>query len=254
MLSAYALAELKDRCLISFYEMLQQDFKPDKSTFLCILNVCASLMTLDVGRIVHFLTVEASVEQTIDISNAIMNMYNKCGCINDSQQVLRSMHACDTVSWNTMIAGFAQSGYGFEALQLLHEMEELGANMDYVTLVELLYACSHAGILDVGILLLFMLENEHGVRAGLDHCTGLLDLFGRTGRLDEAFNFVDRIPFQPSGTTWKSLLSGCRIHNDLRRAHTAAEFVVDLEPHCDAAYLLLYNTSAIAIYDDIIWQ
>ncbi|KAH7365498.1 hypothetical protein KP509_18G031300 [Ceratopteris richardii] len=91
--------------------------------------------------------VEASVEQTIEISSVIM--YNKCGCINDSQQVLKSMHACDTVSWNTTIADLVQSGYGFQALQLLHEMEDLGASMDYVTLVELLYACSHAGILDV---------------------------------------------------------------------------------------------------------
>lgn len=243
-ISGYALMGFDEQSLKYFYTMIQQKVMPNNSSFLCILNVCARLGILDQGRLIHSVLSETTMDLTVDLANAIVDMYGKCGCVADALQVFKSSQERDCVSWNTIVAGLAQSGSASHMLGLVLEMEEHGAEMSYITFLEMLYACSHAGLLDIGIFVLIKMGREHGVVVGQDHHAALIDLLGRAGKLDVAFFAVHSLPFQPSLATWRSLLSACRLHNDLRKARKAAEFLVGLEPLCDAAYLLLYNASA----------
>ena len=69
------------------------------------------------------------------MGNALLAMYCKCGSIDEAYNVFEDISEKDTVSWNTMIAGYARHGFGKEALKIFESMKMAGIRPDDVTLV-----------------------------------------------------------------------------------------------------------------------
>lgn len=82
--------------------------------------------------------------------NSLVSMYTKCGNILVANTLFRKMSSRNVVSWNAMIAGYAQNGYDNEALMLFSQMEVENIKPDPVTVVSVLSACAHLGALQKG--------------------------------------------------------------------------------------------------------
>uniref|UniRef100_K4A066 DYW domain-containing protein n=1 Tax=Setaria italica TaxID=4555 RepID=K4A066_SETIT len=171
-------------------------------------------------------------------------MYFKCGNMEEAHNAFEEMEERDVVSWNTMIAGYARHGFGKEALEFFDTMRKTSTKPDDITLVGVLAACSHSGLVEKGISYFYSMHHNFGVTAKPEHYTCMIDLLGRAGRLDEAVNLMKDMPFEPDSTMWGALLGASRIHRNSELGRSAAEKIFELEPENAGMYVLLSNIYA----------
>ncbi|KAK6125656.1 hypothetical protein DH2020_040605 [Rehmannia glutinosa] len=82
-----------------------------------------------------------------------------------------------------------------------------------VTFIGVLTACSHAGLVEQGKHFFETMESSYGVNPHVDHYNCMVDLLGRTGRLDEALDLIQSMPMEPNAGIWGALLGACQIYS-----------------------------------------
>jgi pentatricopeptide repeat protein len=125
-------------------------------------------------------------------------------------------------------------------------MCQQGVKINDVTFVCLLSACSHAGLADEGLHYFDSMGSVYCISATLENYACIVDLLGRAGRLLEAEDFVNTMPFEPNVDVWKTLLGACKIHGHVQMGERIAKRVVDLDPADAASYVLLSKIYAAA--------
>lgn len=176
--------------------------------------------------------------------NALIEMYVKCGCIDQAWQLFDQMSGRDVISWSTMIAGLANNGKACEAFKLFQDMQRAKIAPDVITFLGLLSACSHAGLWKEGLHYFDFMREEYKIEPGIEHYGCLVDLLGRAGHLDQALDKIQQMPMKPDSKIWGSLLSSCRTFCNLEIALIAMEQLQDLEPDDAGNYVLLSNIYA----------
>ncbi|KAL5752174.1 hypothetical protein ACOSP7_022350 [Xanthoceras sorbifolium] len=223
---------------------------PTHYTFGNLLNACANLADLQLGRqahthvLKHGFRFQSGEEPDIFVGNSLIDMYMKCGSVEDGCRVFETMVERDWVSWNAMIVGYAQNGYGTEALGLFKKMLVSGEKPDHVTMIGVLCACSHAGLVAEGRHYFVSMSKEHGLIALKDHYTCMVDLLGRAGCLDEAKDLIEAMPMQPDAVIWGSLLAACKVHRNINLGEYVAEKLLEIDPTNSGPYVLLSNMYA----------
>jgi pentatricopeptide repeat protein len=183
-------------------------------------------------------------DQDLILNNALLDMYCKCGSLEDANAVFVRMVEKDVISWSTMIAGLAQNGYSKEALKLFESMKVLGIKPNYVTIVGVLFACSHAGLVEEGLYYFHSMKELFGIDPGREHYGCMIDLLGRAGRLSEAVDLINEMECEPDAVTWRALLNACRVHRNVDVAIHAAKQILRLDPQDAGTYVLLSNIYA----------
>ncbi|KAL5545621.1 hypothetical protein UlMin_005308 [Ulmus minor] len=245
LIAGFAQEWLVDVCLEIFQRMRNSALRPNDFTFTSLLSACTGSGALGHGRSVHSLTIEMGFHSYVHISNALISLYCKCGAVEDALFVFRALDGKDTVSWNSMIAGYAQHGLVLKAIDLFEEMKKQNTKADAITFLGVLSSCRHAGLVKQGWFY-FNLMIEQGVEPELDHYSCVVDLLGRAGLLEEARDVVLKMPIPPNAVIWGSLLSSSRLHGRVWLGIEAAESRLLLEPSCAATYLQLANLYASA--------
>eukprot|EP01018_Ginkgo_biloba_P024036 Gb_18979 [translate_table: standard] len=252
MIAGYAQNGYFDEALKLFHQMQKTDVKPNSDTFASVLPACANLAALEQGKEIHEDIIKNGYMSDVFVGNALVDMYVKCGSIQDACNVFEKMPRRDVISWTAMILGYAMQGCGKEALQLFQQMQESGTNPDHVTFVGVLSACCHAGLVDDGWQYFDCMSQSYHVTPIMEHYCCMVDLLGRAGRLDEAQEFINKMPIKPDAAVWGSLLRACRSHTNVELGAHVAERIFELEPKNSAPYVLLSNIYAAAgKWDDI---
>jgi pentatricopeptide repeat protein len=180
------------------------------------------------------------------VANCLVDMYSKSGDIDAARVVFDNMKQRNAVSWTSLLTGYGMHGHGEEALQVFDEMRRAGWEPDGVTLVVVLYACSHTGMIERGMNYFNGMSEEFGIVPGVEHYACMVDLLGRAGCLYEALKLVEGMPMEPNPIVWVALLSACRIHQNVPLAEYAANRLSELELENDGTYTLLSNIYANA--------
>eukprot|EP01018_Ginkgo_biloba_P009805 Gb_15643 [translate_table: standard] len=246
MVAGYTQNGYFSEALKLFRRMQLTGVKPDSVTFASILPACANLAALEHGKQVHEDIIRNGCQCDIFVCNALVDMYAKCASIKDAYTVFIKMPGRDVVSWNAIIVGYAIHGCGKEALQLFEQMQHSGTKPNQVTFVGVLSACCHAGIVDDGLKYFYSLSQDYCITPEMEHYCCMVDLLGRAGRLDEALNFINKMPIKPSAAVWASMLGACRVHNNIVLGEYIAECLLDSSPQNAAHYVLLSNIYAAA--------
>eukprot|EP01018_Ginkgo_biloba_P002599 Gb_38503 [translate_table: standard] len=252
MIAGYAQNGHFVEALKLFRQMQQADVNPDSKTFGSVLSVCANLVALEQGMEIHEDIIRSGFESDLSVANALLDMYGKCGSVEKAREVFDKMQQWNAISWTTMIAGYAMHGCAKEALKFFDQMQYSGMNPDRVTLVCVLSACCHAGLVDEGRHYFDCMNQYYQITPSMEHYGCMVDLLGRAGRLDEAEDFINNMPIKPDATVWRSLLGACRKHNNIELGERVAERLFELNPKNAAPYVLLSNIYASAgRWDDI---
>ncbi|KAK7398811.1 hypothetical protein VNO78_09984 [Psophocarpus tetragonolobus] len=244
IIAGYAQNSHYEEALNMFVEMKRDGEISNRSTFSCALSTCADIAALDLGKQVHGQVVKAGFETGCFVGNALLGMYFKCGSTDEANDVFEGIEKKDVVSWNTMIAGYARHGFGRQALVLFESMKKAGVKPDEITMVGVLSACSHSGLIDKGTEYFYSMTGDYNVTPTSKHYTCMVDLLGRAGRLEEAENLMRNMPFEPGAASWGALLGASRIHGNTELGEKAAEMVFKMEPHNSGMYVLLSNLYA----------
>ncbi|KAH8510156.1 hypothetical protein H0E87_007905 [Populus deltoides] len=231
-----------DEALRLFKRMKRAGFLAQQTTLTSVLRACTGLALLELGRQVHVHVLK--YDQDLILNNALLDMYCKCGSLEDANAVFVRMVEKDVISWSTMIAGLAQNGYSKEALKLFESMKVLGIKPNYVTIVGVLFACSHAGLVEEGLYYFHSMKELFGIDPGREHYGCMIDLLGRAGRLSEAVDLINEMECEPDAVTWRALLNACRVHRNVDVAIHAAKQILRLDPQDAGTYVLLSNIYA----------
>eukprot|EP01018_Ginkgo_biloba_P001708 Gb_40749 [translate_table: standard] len=246
MIAGYTQNGHGEEALNLFRQMQLAGVKPNSKTFTSVLPACAHLASLEQGKVIHEEIIISGFQSDIFVGSALVDMYAKCGNLENACTVFNKMHQQDAVLWNAMIAGYAMHGHGKEALKLFEQMKHSGTNPDRVTLVGILSACCHAGLVDEGLQYFNCMREYYHIKLTMEHYGCMVDLLGRAGLLDEAKDFISKMPIKPDATVWGCLLGACRIHHNIVLAENVAEQIFELDPENASPYVLLSNIYAAA--------
>jgi pentatricopeptide repeat protein len=251
MIAGYAQTGNGEEALKLFVLMLWKGMKPNQSTFTIVLSACANLATLKQGKQIQAQVIKTGFENDAFVGNSLIRMYGKCGS-EDAFQVFDKMPERDVVSWNAMLAGYAQQGLGKEAFQLFEQMKKTGTIPNEITFVSVLSACSHVGLVDEGWHCFETMSRGYHITPGLGHYACMVDLLGHSGLLNQAKDFINKMPVEPDAVVWGALLGACRIHTNVDLGKCAAEHLFELEPQNAGNYVLLSNIYVVAgRWDDV---
>jgi len=217
------------KALELFRQMQQEGVQPDPITFLWVLNACASVVALEEGRCTHEQIIQSGWNSAVFVGNWLVDMYAKCGSMEDAKRVFDKMPLQDVVSWNSILGGFAMNGHGKEALTYFEQMCEEGVQPDDITFVCLLSACSHSGLVHEGMCFYASMKEVYMISPTVEHYTCMVDLLGRADHLQEAENMIKSMPCKPHFATCMALIGACRIHGNLEMGECVAKQVIELE-------------------------
>eukprot|EP01018_Ginkgo_biloba_P025844 Gb_04234 [translate_table: standard] len=246
MIAGYTQNRHSGQALNLFSQMQRAGVKSDEVTFASVLTACASLAALQQGKQVHSLVIRTGFESSVFVGSALVDVYCKSGSADDAREMFDKMPERNVVSWNAMMAGYAQNGLGKAAIQLFEQMLRVDIKPTHITFIAVLSACSHAGLLEEGQRYFDSMHRDHCITPNAEHYACMIDLLGRAGLLDEAENLMNRAPFEPNACMWGALLGACRIHANLELGKRAAECLFELEPQSSGPYVLLSNIYAAA--------
>ncbi|CAJ2643700.1 unnamed protein product [Trifolium pratense] len=346
MIRSYVNNYLYNDALFVFRDMVNGGFRPDNYTYPCVLKACSCSENLSFGLQIHGDLLKVRMDLNLFVGNGLIAMYGKCGCLVEARRVFDEMLCRDVVSWNSMVAGYAQNKRFDDALEICREMEDLGqkpdggtiaslmpavANTlsenvlcvekifvnlewknliswnvmirvylknsmptkavdlvfdrmkfrdvaswtslisaygmtgkgcnavalftemlnsgqipDSIAFVAILSACSHSGLLDEGKIYFKQMTNDYRITPRIEHFACMVDLLGRAGRVDEAYNFIKEMPIEPNERVWGTLLSACRVYSNMDIGLLAADSLLQLAPEQSGYYVLLSNIYAKA--------
>ncbi|XP_043690941.1 pentatricopeptide repeat-containing protein At5g27110 [Telopea speciosissima] len=245
MISGYVMVGNYFEALRIFYDMKIAGVRPDPITFTSVLPACSQLAALEQGREIHNYIIENEFELNEVVMGALLDMYAKCGAVDEACQVFDQLPVRDFVSWTSMITAYGSHGQAVEALELFHKMLQSNAKPDRVTFLAVLSACSHAGLVDEGCFYFDQMTTDYGIKPMLEHYSCLIDLLGRAGRLREAYRILQNTPTVRGDVGLLStLFSACNMHKDLNLGEEIASFLIEKVPDDPSTYIVLSNMYA----------
>ncbi|KAJ0972699.1 hypothetical protein J5N97_020658 [Dioscorea zingiberensis] len=251
MISGYVHNSRPNAALELFRRMLDSGVEPDVVALVNTLSAIADLGFPDEGRRIHAYIRGRNIKLSSgNIGSALIDMYFKCGLVNNAYNVFKRLCAGDgsgarrTGNWNSMISGLAMHGFGQEAIEIFDEMERNEVKPDGITFLGLLNACSHRGLVEEGKHYFTLMLQKYKLKPSIQHYGCLIDLFGRAGRFEAMQKVIDEMPMKPDATAWKSILSACVKHHYVTMGKQAAMKVIELAPDDSSCYVLLSNLYA----------
>lgn len=245
MLSGYTYMDKSEEASFLFQEMLLSGVEPNYVTIASILPLCARVANLQHGKEFHcYITRRKVFEDCLLLWNSLVSMYARSGKLVAAKRIFDLMQKRDEVTYTSLIAGYGMQGEGHIAIKLFEEMISLQIKPDHLTMVAVLSACSHSGLVIEGQLWFEKMQSFYGLVPRLEHFSCMVDLYGRAGLLNKAKEIITRMSYNPTAAMWGTLLGACRIHGNTDIGEWAAEKLLELRPDHSGYYVLIANMYA----------
>ncbi|OAY67246.1 Pentatricopeptide repeat-containing protein, chloroplastic [Ananas comosus] len=234
------------RALEMMTQMHNEGIEMDGFSLACFLSSTAGLTAIECGKQLHCSSMKLGLNNKVSVSNSLLDMYGKCGCIKEARSIFMEIEEPNVVSWNSLISGLASNGLISQALSAFEDMRLAKIKPDSITILVVMYACSHGGLVDVGIEHFNSMREIYGLPPQRDHYACLLDLLGRAGRLEEAAFAMESMPFEPDVGMYKTILASCKLYGNLVLGECMAKKALETNPTDPSIYVLLAS-----MYDDV---
>ncbi|GKC31618.1 pentatricopeptide repeat-containing protein [Tanacetum coccineum] len=253
MVSGYAQNGFYMEALELFREMqMEGDVTPNYVSLMSVLPAISGLGALEIGKWVHFFAVRNGIKIDPMLGSALIDMYSKCGSIEEALQLFESLSQKNVITWNSIITGLAIHGRAKDALDHFTKMQESGISPNDVTYISVLTACSHAGLLYKGMSIFDQMFQTDGLKPRIEHYGCMVDLLGRAGQLQEAENLLLKMPGEPDDVVLKALLGACKKHGNIEIGERVAKRLLEIDPQDGAPYVALSNMYAsLANWDGV---
>jgi pentatricopeptide repeat protein len=236
----------QEEALQFFCDMRRAGVTPDRATFSIVVKASSSLAMIGLGRQLHSYLIRSGHMSSVFSGSALLDMYGKCGCLDEALQTFDEMPERNSISWNAVISAYAHYGQAKNAIKMFEGMLRYGHTPDSVTFLSVLSACSHNGLAEECMEYFEMMEHEYGISPWKEHYSCVIDTLGRVGRFDKVQKMLSEMPFGDDPIIWSSVLHSCRIHGNQDLARVAAEKLFSIGPTDATPYVILSNIYAKA--------
>ncbi|KAJ1296240.1 hypothetical protein BS78_01G284700 [Paspalum vaginatum] len=245
LINGYCRNRESRKALNLFRELQSQSclLEPNEVTLVSVIPAITDTGAMDLGRWVHEFARRKGFYRRANVATALIDMYAKCGNVDEARRVFNQLKPNEVTCWNAIINGLAVNGHPREALGLFEQMRRNSISPNSVTMIGVLSACSHGGLVDEGRWWFHEMEML-GIRKKVEHYGCMVDLLGRCGYLGEAMDLISKMPFGPNGIILSSLLFACACHSDVDMAESVMKRAVEVEPRNNGNYIIMRNIYA----------
>ncbi|PNT75831.1 pentatricopeptide repeat-containing protein At4g21065-like [Brachypodium distachyon] len=216
LIRAYARDGPHEVAIQLYRGMVDYGVEPDNFTYPLALKACAALLDLETGREVHERVLGTHWGEDMFVCAGLVDMYAKCGCVDDARAVFDRIRVRDSVVWNSMIAAYGQNGRPMEALSLCRDMAANGVGPTIATLVSTISAAADAAALPRGREL-----HGFGWRRGFDRQdklkTSLVDMYAKSGWVQVARVLFEQL-MKRELVSWNAMICGYGMHGHFDEA------------------------------------
>ncbi|XP_052151945.1 pentatricopeptide repeat-containing protein At2g13600-like [Oryza glaberrima] len=252
MISGYVQNDQSSEALKLFAVMCRLSIECSASTFPALLHACATIGTIEQGKMVHALLCKTPFESNGYVGTALVDMYSKCGCVSDARAAFSCIMSPNVASWTSLINGLAQNGHWMEAIVQFARMLKNNVKPNEITFLGLLMASARAGLVNKGMRFFHSMES-YGVVPTVEHYTCAVDLLGRARRVREAEKFISKMPIPADGVVWGALLTACWYTMDLEMGEKVAEKLFYMDTKHISAYVAMSNIYAkLGKWEDVV--
>lgn len=244
MAAGYVQNELYEEALALFRKAQGIGLRQDQFFMSSLVCACARLAAMIEGNQVNALLSKSGFCSNIFVASSLIDMYAKCGGIEEAYKVFRDVEERNVVLWNAMISGLSRHARSLEVMILFEKMQQMGLSPNDVTFVSVLSACGHMGLVEKGQKYFDLMIKEHHLSPNVLHYSCMVDTLSRAGQTFKAYDLMSNMAFNATASMWGSLLASCRTHGNLELAEVAARNLFEIEPHNAGNYLLLSNMYA----------
>ncbi|KAK6146159.1 hypothetical protein DH2020_020028 [Rehmannia glutinosa] len=217
MISGYAQIDQYDKALSLFQEMRQARITPDVSTLLSVLSACAHVGQIENGDWIRSWIEEHGHSSNIQLVNAMIDMYAKCGDLHMARYLFDGMPEKDLVSWNVMIGGYTHMSKYKDALEVFHVMQLNNVEPNDVTFLNVIPACANLGALDLGKWIHIYIEKHYQDFPNETLWTSLINMYAKCGNIEAAKHIFYNMQTK-SLASWNAMISGLAMHGEANRA------------------------------------
>ncbi|XP_073103781.1 pentatricopeptide repeat-containing protein At4g32450, mitochondrial isoform X2 [Elaeis guineensis] len=201
----------------------------DLHRYLQLIQACGEARSLEEARIVHDHIARTVVHVEVGVHNKILDMYTKCGSMVDAYQLFENMPQRNLTSWDTMIMGLSNNGLGEDAIDLFGEFKQKGLRPDGQMFVTIFAACGILGAVNEGMLHFESMQKDFGISPGMEHYVSIVSMLGSAGYLEEALEFIEQMPVEPSVDVWETLMNLCRVNGNVELGNRCFEVIEQLD-------------------------
>jgi len=206
MITAYVQHGHGDKALQMFPTMVAEGFRPNEFTVCSVLKACAEEKALRFGKQLHGAVVKKQYKYDIHVGSALVTMYTRCGEVFDAQAVFDKMPRRNTITWTSMISGYAQSGFGEEAVLLFRKMKMRRVFVNNLTIVGLLSACGSMKSIYLGKELHAQII-KNCMEDNLQIGSTLVWFYSKCGEHTYAARILEAMPDRDA-VAWTAMISG----------------------------------------------
>ncbi|XP_024517448.1 pentatricopeptide repeat-containing protein At1g50270 [Selaginella moellendorffii] len=198
---------LPDRAVELYRGAIARGVEPDCYTLSTILGACRDLET---GQEIHRVAAARACDRDAVVGTALVAMYGRCKRIDEAKRAFDRIQGKNVVSWNAILAAYAEAGLDAGVLELLDSIDVVP---DVLVFSKALAACASLGDLAVGRrlhdwIVAQELESETTVE------NGLISMYARCGSWGRAKAvFARRARDDP--VSWNAIISAAARFNQL---------------------------------------
>ncbi|KAM7499202.1 hypothetical protein LguiA_023616 [Lonicera macranthoides] len=249
LITGYSQNDRHEDALVLFPPMLRLGLMPNHFTFSSLLKASAAAPSDRDGRQIHGFSLKYGYDWNVYVGSALLDMYARCGRMDEAQFIFDGLHSKNEVSWNALIAGHARKGEGENALSLFCKMQREDFRPTHFTYSSVFTACASSGALEQGKWI-----HAHMIKSGLKLIAfignTLLDMYGKSGSIDDAKKVFDRL-LKRDIVSWNSMLTACAQHG--RGKETVERFEemlgIGIEPNAVTFLCVLTACSHAGLLD-----
>ncbi|KAJ4967986.1 hypothetical protein NE237_014687 [Protea cynaroides] len=206
LIIAYSRSYSAAEVLNLYQQMIVEGIRPDSSTFTVSLKACANLQDLKKGEEILSQATDFGYKDDVFVGSSALNLYAKCGKMDEALRIFNGMPKKDLVSWTTMITGFSQIGRPVEAIDIYRKMRMEEIEGDSIVMVGLIQACANIGDLNLGLSAHgYMIRRDIPMDVVVE--TSLVDMYAKNGLLNLASCVFEKMSYR-NVVSWSALISG----------------------------------------------
>ncbi|XVF49255.1 hypothetical protein PTKIN_Ptkin03bG0253700 [Pterospermum kingtungense] len=196
---------LNEEALKGFSEMQEDGFLPDNFVVPNALKACGALQWLGYGKGIHGYVVKVGYNGCVFVASSLIDMYGKCGVLEDARKVFDRMLERNVIAWNSMIVGYMQNGMNEQAIGVFYDMRVEGVVPTQVSISSLLSASANLGAIDEG-------KQGHAIAVlsglELDNILGssVINFYSKVGLVEDAQLVFDKMSVKDV-VAWNLIIS-----------------------------------------------
>ncbi|CAO2162531.1 unnamed protein product [Urochloa humidicola] len=210
MISRYAQSYQNEQAFDMFLRMMRSSVVPNEFSLSGFLQACANITFLDLGKQIHNLAIKLGYESELFVGNALMDLYAKCRNMENSLEIFSLLRDANEVSWNTVIVGYCQSGFGEDALNVFQEMRAAQMLPTQVTYSSVLRACASTASIKHAVQIHSLIEKST-FNSDTVVCNSLIDTYAKCGCIKDARKVFEAIK-HCDVISWNAIISGYALH------------------------------------------